>query len=36
MKLNKIDEVCNKVNSLFEWGFWFVVIQTFCYRGNIT
>ena len=29
MKLNKIDEVWNSANSLFEWRFRFVVIQKF-------
>ena len=36
MKLNKIDEVWNSANSLSKWRFWFVVIQKFCYRGNVT
>ena len=29
IELNKIDEVCSKANSLFEWFFGFVVIQNF-------
>ena len=36
MKLNKIDEVLNSVNSLFKWRFRFVLIQKFCYHGNVT
>ena len=36
MKLNKIDEVWTNANSLFKWRFWFVVIQKFCYHGNVT
>ena len=36
-KLNKIDEVCNSArNSLFKRRFRFVVIQKFCYHGNVT
>ena len=26
----------NSVNSLFKRNFWFVVIQKFCYHGNVT
>ena len=36
MKLNKIDEVWNSANSFSKCRFWFVVIQKFCYRGNVT
>ena len=36
MKLNKIDEVWNSANSFSKRHFWFVVIQKFCYRGNVT
>ena len=34
--LYKIDEVWNSANSLSKWRFWFVVIQKFCYYGNVT
>ena len=34
--LNKINEVWNSTNSLFKWCFMFVVIQKFCYHGNVT
>ena len=36
MKLNKIDEVWNSANSIFKLLFWFVVVQKFCYHGNVT
>ena len=36
MKLNKIVEDWNNANSLFKWCFGFVVIQKFCYHGNVT
>ena len=36
MKLNKIDEVWSCANSPFKWRFRFVVIQKFCYHGNMT
>ena len=36
MKLNKINEVWNNVNSLLKRCFLFVVIQNFCYHGNKT
>ena len=36
MELNKIDEVWNSANSLFKCRFRFVVIQKFCYHGNVT
>ena len=35
MKLSKIDEIWNSVNTLFKLRFRFV-IQKFCYHGNVT
>ena len=35
MKLNKINEVWNSANSLFKWHFQFLVIQKFCFYGNM-
>ena len=35
IKLNKIDEVWNYVDSLFKWHFGFVVIQKCFYHSNV-
>ena len=31
----KISKIWNSANSLFKWRFWIVVIQKFCYHGNM-
>ena len=36
MKLNRIDEVWSSANALFKWRLRSVVIQKFCYNGNVT
>ena len=35
MQLDKIDEILKIANSLFKWRFRFVIIQKFCYHGNV-